>query len=84
LLVDLGTFEKDAGEYYLTATRRFGDLELEVNVSKHETCERRVVGTREVEREVYPEDVQPTITKVTEDIVEWVCPETWKPREVTA
>lgn len=79
-LTELGTFTKAASDYYLTAKRTFGDLPVELHIAKSMTCERVVVGQRQVEKEVYPADVTPVIETVTEDIVEWRCPETWKAR----
>ena len=81
LLNELGTFEKDASGSSLWAVRRFGAAKIELMVSKEETCVRRQVGTRKVTKEVYPETVKPVVEETEEPVYEWLCPETWKPRE---
>lgn len=74
---ELGSYDKAAADKYLYARRAFGDITLEVFVSKEQTCERRQVGERTVVREVYPDDVQPTYVLDVEPIYEWVCPPAW-------
>lgn len=78
---ELGTYDKsawgDGDTGHLVASRSFGSFRLELNVSKRATCERVQVGEREVEREVYPDDVKPTIEKVVEPVYEWRCSDSW-------
>lgn len=80
LLAELGSFEKGEGYDggHLEATKHFGDtVHVVLQIRKEHTCERVQVGEREVEQEVYPDDVKPTVRKVTEPVYEWVCPESW-------
>ncbi len=73
----LGSYSKGARFGFLEATRSFGGLNLIVNLSQEKSCQRVKVGEQIVEREVYPDDVQPTIETVVEPVYEWVCPESW-------
>jgi hypothetical protein len=77
LLRDLGTFDKSATDLFLNAERSFGTVKLEVTASRKLVCERVKVGEQPVTREVYPESVKPEIVTETEDVYEWVCPESW-------
>ena len=70
---ELRTCEKVAQNGFLGVFRPFGDVSLGVKVSQEATCEKRVVGTHEVEKPIYREAV--TYERVTEEIVEWVCPD---------
>jgi len=76
-LQHFGSFQKEDAGPQLWATRQFGSVELKVIASKEKTCERVQVGERVVEREVYPDDVKPTIETVTEPVYEWMCPPSW-------
>lgn len=77
-LREAGTFEKVSDDLFLEAVIRFGGhVKLKLNVSKESTCERVQTGEREVEREVYPDDVKPTTVTETEPVYEWVCPDSW-------
>tara|TARA_R110000868_G_scaffold172746_3_gene408714 strand:- start:2334 stop:2732 length:399 start_codon:yes stop_codon:yes gene_type:complete len=75
---ELGTFIKGSSSYYLNATKKFGRLTIQSTINKSETCEQKVVGTRMVKKHVPMEDVEYTEIEVEEDIIEWVCPETWR------
>lgn len=77
ILADLGTYEKGADNYDLEATRSFGEARIKVCIPKTKTCERVQVAEREVEVPVYPDDVEPTLKKVTEPVYEWKCPDSW-------
>lgn len=55
---------KSADTNYLEASREFGQITLTINVPKTQTCERVVVGQR-------------TVPARVEDIVEWVCPDSF-------
>jgi hypothetical protein len=46
-------------------TRRFGDLELDININKDNSCERVKVGER----------VIPAQPERTEPVYEWKCPD---------
>ena len=77
-LREVGTFEKGSDSSYLEARVRLphgGKVTL--NVSKTETCERIQVGVKTVTKEVYPDDVQPTLVEVEEPQYDWVCPDSW-------
>lgn len=65
--------EKDYSTSLLYLRRRFGPVLVEVFIGRDSVCERKVVGTRAVEREVV--DI-PAVTRtetVEEEIVEWEC-----------
>jgi len=47
--------------------KKFGTMKLEVNFERNQVCERRVVGTKEIEEQIIPARVV--------DVVEWDCPE---------
>jgi len=85
-LAELGTFTKGTDDKYLEATVVLpGGSRVCLNVAKEATCQRVEAGVREVEREVYPADVQPEIVTETELVYEWVCPDSWlNPTEVSA
>jgi len=55
-----------AGPFYMLE-RQFGPLTFTVNFSRGDVCERVVVGSRFVEEKIIPSR--------TEDVVEWVCPD---------
>lgn len=75
MVAALGPAKKSADRWDLIAEREFaGGVRLRVDVSKELTCEQVVVGKRVVEREVYPEGIEPTIELVEEDVTEWRCP----------
>lgn len=78
LIFELGTFEKSGYGSTLQATRKFGDISVQVMVSKEQTCEKRITGFKTVTKEVYPEHVKPVLELAEEPIVEWVCPPSWK------
>jgi len=64
---------KEFGSYYFTLRKTFSEgVKLDMSWSRDEVCQRIVIGTKEVEREVIPERV---IEAHTEDIVEWACPD---------
>lgn len=75
---ELGSFTKGSSNHYLDATKKFGRLRVQSTISKELTCERKVVGTRTVKTEVPMEEVEMVEIEVEEDIIEWVCPETWR------
>lgn len=78
VLRELGSFSKSGSDSFLRANVTFGDfVGVTALIEKTETCERVQVGEREVEREVYPDDVEPTIIRDTEPIYEWKCPPSW-------
>ena len=74
----LGRAEKTADESYVKLERRFGPHVVQAYTAHEGVCERVVVGTETVTREVPdPELVAevPTITVTEErEIVEWRCP----------
>lgn len=73
----LGNFEKNSTDYDLEAIRRFGPITLKHCIRHERVCEKKVTGTRTVTRSQPVEDVEYVDVEVTEDIVEWVCPESW-------
>jgi hypothetical protein len=61
----LGKAEKNHTGNWFELKRRFGPVLLEINTNRQNICERKVVGTREIEEKVIPAR--------TEEIVEWEC-----------
>jgi len=74
----LGTFEKKEGVSYLYLNKEFGPIQLQYAFPRSAVCERVVVGTREVEREVTPTHDR-VFEMVEEEIVEWKCPSLLEP-----
>lgn len=70
----IGTTTKYATDKHLTVSRAFGPVVIETFAARENVCERVQTGEVEVQREVYPDDVVPTIETVTEPVYEWVCP----------
>ena len=64
---------KEFGNYYFTLDKKFSEnVTLSMHWSRENVCERIVIGTKDIEREVIPERV---VEAHTEDIVEWACPD---------
>jgi hypothetical protein len=59
--------DKVVGNQKFGFSRKFGPIDVEVVIARDVVCERKVVGTREI----------PATEARTEDIVEWVCPESF-------
>lgn len=81
-LREAGSFRKGASDSFLKAEIVLGDDDLlgpmvTLHADRATTCRRVQIGEREVTREVYPEDVVPTIIQDTEPVYEWVCPDSW-------
>ena len=74
----MGTFDKDSTSYDLEATRRFGPLTLKHCITHDKVCEKKVTGTKTVTRREPVEEVEYHDVEVEEEIVEWVCPDTWR------
>ena len=74
----LGAIDKSSSSYYLTATKVFGKVKLQHSINHEAICEKKVVGTKTEEVYVPVEDAEYEYRTVTEDIVEWICPETWR------
>ena len=72
----IGAFEKSASTYYLTSAVAFGKVRFQHCVGKEVTCEKKVIGTRQVERPVVIETDE--VEVVEEDIVGWVWPAAWR------
>jgi hypothetical protein len=64
-----GTRTKDADDTYVTVTRKFGPLAVDVYTTRDLVCERVVVGTETVE---VPDPNAPKVT-VEREVVEWKC-----------
>lgn len=78
MLREAGSFTKSSDERYLNATIDVREhIKVQLTINKEQTCERRQVGEREVQREVYPEGVEPIIVTDTEPVYEWICPPSW-------
>lgn len=75
---NLGSFTKGSSNHYLDATKKFGRLRIQSTINKELTCEKRVTGTKMVRTVVPMEDVEMVEIEVEEEIVEWLCPETWR------
>ena len=80
----LGTFDKGSDTYCLKATKTFGPIDVQSRIDHKDICEKRVIGTRTVAKQVPadPDYVAPEYTtiEVEEDITEWVCPPSWVQR----
>ena len=59
--------KKTKGDAYYVLARKFGVISLEANFDHENVCERVVTGTKEIAEKITPAH--------TEDIVEWVCPD---------
>jgi len=71
----LGSFEKNENDSYLTLRKKFGGgVILRAVFTRSAVCTKRVIGTRKVMKDVYPDSVESTRVEVEEDIVEWDCP----------
>jgi hypothetical protein len=73
----MGKFEKNSTDYDLEATRKFGPVTLKHCIGHDKVCEKKVTGTRTTVVSKPVEEVEYHDVEVTEDIVEWVCPESW-------
>jgi len=78
ILAEMGTFTKDSTDYSLEATHTLGTIRMLATIGHEGICEKVLVGTKEVTKEVYPDDVKPETVTSTEDVYEWVCPPSWK------
>lgn len=61
----LGVAQKQYSNNYFDLIRKFGPIKLEITTPRRNICERKVVGTREIEEQVIPARI--------EEIVEWEC-----------
>lgn len=72
-----GTVQKHANDDYMWAAIQFGPVELHVNATRDEVCERVVVGTETVTKKVKDPEALAAVpeVEVTEVVekVEWVC-----------
>jgi hypothetical protein len=50
---------------------------VRLTIAKELTCERVQIGEETVEREVYPDDVKPSVVTESVPVYEWRCPESW-------
>ncbi len=72
-----GHRDKEVGDYYYDLNRTVGQFSITISVPRTDVCEQKVVGVKEVERDVrVGEDYRPFVTEIVqEDIIEWVCPD---------
>ncbi len=70
----LGTFNKSTTGFLFTIKRMFGAASLSFIFLRDSVCVKRIVGTKTVEKEIYPAAVTSSIEMVEEEIVEWDCP----------
>jgi hypothetical protein len=74
----LGPHSKRVTNYDAIAERTLTHgARVTVAVQRDEVCEKVKTGERTVEKEVYPDDVKPLTVVETEDVYEWVCPDSW-------
>lgn len=71
----LGTGKKGTNGAYIDVTRQFGPFELAVSALHTDVCERKVIGTRTVEKQVPPAGVEMVTVTEEQEIVEWICPD---------
>lgn len=77
----IGPHEKSVDSYSARASHRINDeISLDVEVSREEVCTKVKTGEKIVEKEVLPEGVQMLTVVETEDVYEWVCPDSWGER----
>ena len=75
----LGSFKKRELNGYLTLEKSFGPIALCFTHSQEDTCRRIVIGTRKVEKIIYPEGIKTETKTIEEEIVEWKCPSLFNP-----
>lgn len=80
MLAEMGTFTKESDDYSLRAVHTIGQIKFHVSVGHEGICEKVLVGTKEVTKEVYPDDVKPEIVTETVDVHTWRCPDEWVDR----
>lgn len=72
IATQLGTFEKRADETLFRIEKSFGSIRLRFVFCRDKVCIRKVIGTKTVTKEIYPENFE--TQEVEEEIVEWICP----------
>jgi len=74
----IGPHTKDVNSYSAIATHPINDeVTLRVETSRDQVCTKVKTGEKLVEKEVLPEGVKMLTEVVTEDVYEWVCPDSW-------
>jgi len=78
----LGSFTKSSDINYLNAEKMFGPVMVQSTIGHAAICEKKVVGTRMVSKQVPadPDYVEPeyVTVQVEELVTEWVCPPEWR------
>ena len=68
----LGTCEKNFGETWFNAIKRFGPLRIEICLQREQVCNRVKVGTKVIPAR--PEMLLAAEPERVEDVYEWECP----------
>lgn len=74
----MGPHAKEVDNYSAKATHEINDeVRLVVETPREQVCEKVKTGEKLVEKEVLPEGVEMLTVVETEDVYEWVCPDSW-------
>jgi len=71
----IGGGDKETNGEFFSITKTIAGARIEAYIRHEAVCKRVQTGTRTVDRDVYPDDVQPTRVTVEEPVYEWVCPD---------
>lgn len=71
----LGRCDKWAQGEAFGVERSFGPFVLRVRAERKATCTAKVVGQHIVKRQVQVRPAEYAVTEVTEDVIEWDCPD---------
>lgn len=69
----IGNFEKEYNGDYFSALKTIGGLELRFATPRENVCEKVVVGTKLIPRQVLPATAETIIEAHEEEITEWQC-----------
>ena len=74
----IGPHTKNVNSYSAVAERAINDeVTIRVETPREQVCTKVKTGEKIVEKEVLPEGVKMLTEVVTEDVYEWVCPDSW-------
>jgi hypothetical protein len=80
-LAQAGSIEKVYSNSYMDLKKLFGPVRYEMSIARKEVCERKVVGTRKVEKRDPDLVEQVPMIEVDEEIIEWECLPILRPTE---
>ena len=74
----LGPHSKHVTSWSAEAERKINDeVSLVVETSREQVCTKVKTGEKLVEKQIVPEGVEMLTVVETEDVYEWVCPDSW-------